>query len=107
MFFLQLTNTFQCVIATNETTTYAIFLYNKLTANKSAPAKVGFNDGMYLAWVYLRSARLCCMEINIVFIYTFYMLKQYIGVISYLQRLICSSYNECVCCIHVVYSSWM
>ena len=45
--FLQLTNAFQCVIATNGTATYAIFLYNNITANESVPAKVGFNDGMY------------------------------------------------------------
>ena len=47
--FLQL-NTFQCVIATDGNTTFAIFLYNKIewtTAFESTPAKVGFNDGRY------------------------------------------------------------
>ena len=50
-FFLQL-NTFQCVIATDGNTTFAIFLYNKIewtTAFESTPAKVGFNDGMSLS----------------------------------------------------------
>ena len=48
-FFLQL-NTFQCVIATDGNTTFAIFLYNKIewtTAMGSTPAKVGFNDGRF------------------------------------------------------------
>ena len=51
VFFLQL-NTFQCVIATDGDTTFAIFLYNKIewtTAIESTPAKVGFNDGMPLS----------------------------------------------------------
>ena len=51
--FLQL-NTFQCVIATDGNTTFAIFLYNKIewtTAIESTPAKVGFNDGMSLSFL--------------------------------------------------------
>ena len=49
-------NTFQCVIATDGNTTFAIFLYNKIewtTAIGTTPAKVGFNDGMhqqYIVW---------------------------------------------------------
>ena len=52
------TNTFQCIIATDGTMTFSIFLYNKtewttqndinnMTLNAMAtPAKVGFNAGV-------------------------------------------------------------
>ena len=79
MFFLQFTNTFQSVVATNGTTTYAIFLYNNITANESAPAKVGFNDGMYFNMGSLSISDQHCPTI----------LSQHIGVISHLQRLAC------------------
>ena len=39
-------NTFQCVITTDGTTSFAIFLYNKIEWT-TGPARVGFNEGAF------------------------------------------------------------
>lgn len=49
VFFLQLDITFQCVIATDGSTTFAIFLYNE---TKFTSARVWFNDGIYYMYIF-------------------------------------------------------
>ena len=68
-------NTFQCVLATDGNQSYAIFLYNETEWTTQydpdnpdlnpTPAKVGFNDGTTLRWVFLifRSNLYCCVAI--------------------------------------------
>ena len=41
-------NTFQCVIATDGSTSFALFLYDKLQWSEANPAHVGFNNGEWL-----------------------------------------------------------
>ena len=41
-------NTFQCVIATDGSTSFALFLYDTLQWSEANPAHVGFNNGMFI-----------------------------------------------------------